>query len=168
MNTRIFIPLLIAGAVAFAWAPRSHPSTNEALASALPLNASAATEHAARRAHAASDSKKVNAHLSVDAKPHAVRLSLDVANATRNHVELTFPNGKRYDFTVVDSTGHEVWRWSAGRMFTQNVQNRQLPSGDMMQVAELWKNPAPGKYTAIATLNSTNYPVEERQDFVVP
>ncbi len=168
MNTRIFIPLLVAGAIAFAWAPRSHPSTTEALASALPMKSSATSEHAARRALAKSNAKKVNTHFSVDAKAHAVRLSLDVANATRNHVELTFPNGKRYDFTVVDSTGHEVWRWSAGRMFTQNVQNRQLPSGDVMQVAELWKAPSPGKYTAIATLNSTNYPVEERQDFVVP
>ena len=105
--------------------------------------------------------------MSVDPRAHAVRLALDVANVSRKHVELTFPSGQRYDFAVVDSTGREVWRWSDGSMFTQGVQNKQLPSGDAMQVAETWMDAAPGRYTAVATLRSTNYPVEERLDFVV-
>jgi hypothetical protein len=73
---------------------------------------------------------------------------------------------------VVDSTGREVWRWAQGRMFTQSVQNHQLGTHDTMRVSEAW-SPAkmsakPGRYTAIATLKSTNYPVEERADFVLP
>jgi hypothetical protein len=38
-----------------------------------------------------------------------------------------------------------------------------------MHVAEAWKRPSrPGHYTAIATLNSSNYPVEQRADFTLP
>jgi hypothetical protein len=41
-----------------------------------------------------------------------------------------------------------------------------------MRVSETW-TPAkmkskPGRYTAIANLKSTNYPVEERVEFVLP
>ena len=54
-------------------------------------------------------------------------------------------------------------------MFTQGVQNKQLGTGDTMQVDEAWKTPAQsGRYTAIATLNSSNFPVEQRVDFVIP
>ena len=53
-------------------------------------------------------------------------------------------------------------------MFTQGVQNKQLGSGDAMNARESWIAPVPGRYTAIATLNSTNFPTEQRADFVVP
>jgi hypothetical protein len=98
-----------------------------------------------------------------------VRFALNVHNVGNKYVELSFPTGKSYDFVVVDSSGREVWHWSDGRMFTQGVQNKQLGTGDAMQVAEAWKKPAQaGRYTAIATLNASNYPVEQRVDFVVP
>ena len=72
------------------------------------------------------------------------------------------------DIVVVDSVGREVWHWSNGRMFTQGVQNKQLGTGDTMQVDEAWKpRVQSGHYTAIATLNSSNYPVEQRVDFVM-
>ena len=40
---------------------------------------------------------------------------------------------------------------------------------ELMSINEHW-NAAPksGRYTAVATLNSTNFPVEERADFVIP
>lgn len=100
--------------------------------------------------------------------PRAVRFALDVVNVGSKHVEVDFPSGKSYDFSVVDSTGREVWHWSTGHLFTQSVQNKQLGAGDAMQVSESWQlHPAPGKYTAIATLESSNYPMEQRVDFVV-
>ncbi len=166
MNTRIVISLLCAGAIAFACGPRSRTATPAALASAIPVNSSPTAERVPRHAPK-SATAKVNTRLTVDSKAHAVHFALDVANASRKHVELTFPSGQRYDFAVIDSTGHEVWRWSAGRMFTQNMQNKQLPSGDAMQVAETWSDAPAGRYTAVATLKSTNYPVEDRVDFVV-
>jgi len=91
-----------------------------------------------------------------------------VKNVGKKHLELTFRSGQSYDFVVVDSIGREVWRWSAGRMFTQGVQNKQLSGGDSMHARETWMAPTPGHYTAIATLNSANFPTEQRADFVVP
>ena len=169
MNTRLIITLLCAGALAFACGPRSRSGTSEALASALPVPSSHSVETVVKRAGAPAKSAtpKVNTRLTVDPKPHGVRLALDVANVSKKHVELVFPNGQRYDFAVVDSTGREVWRWSSGRLFTQIVQNKELPSGNAMQVSETWSAPTPGRYTAVATLRSTNYPVEERMEFVV-
>ena len=83
-------------------------------------------------------------------------------------MELSFPSGKSYDIVVVDSAGREVWHWSNGRIFTQGVQNKQLGTGDSINVNETWTKTQPGSYTAIALLNSSNFPVEQRVDSSVP
>jgi hypothetical protein len=168
MNTRLIISLLCAGALAFACGPRSH-SDPASLATALPLSlTSKAPEHPRRRANAKVEAK-IKSNLKVDVASREVRFALNVANVGPKHVELSFPSGKSYDFVVVDSVGREVWQWSTGRMFTQGLQNKQLGTGDVMEVAEAWKSqPQPGRYTAIATLNSSNFPVEERVEFVIP
>jgi hypothetical protein len=168
MNTRLLIPLLIAGALAFACGPRSHSDAGT-LADAQPKRVTNKTPERPRRSTAAVKEAKLDSRLNVNIAPNAVRFALNVENVGGKHIELSFPSGKSYDFVVVDSTGREVWHWSNGRMFTQGVQNKQLGTGDAMQVAEAWAGPPqPGRYTAIATLNSTNYPVEQRVDFVVP
>jgi len=170
MNTRLAISLLIAGALAFACGPRSHSETPAALASAIPVNTSAppAPEKIVRRSPSPSSrAAKVRPHFEVQVARRSVQFALDVTNAGAKHVELDFINGQAYDFTVVDSLGREVWRWSADRFFTQGIQNKQLAAGESMQARESWKRAAPGRYTAIATLRSANYPVEERADFVV-
>jgi hypothetical protein len=191
MNIRFAIALASAGALAFACGPRSRSNSQSSqpaapLASALLLKSSSATgeiierperperpersERTRLRASSASTKTipKLDSHLIVTVQPTAIQFALGVKNVGKKHVELTFRSGKSYDFVVVDSVGREVWRWSAGRMFTQGVQNKQLGSGDSMNAREAWTAPAPGRYTAIATLNSTNFPTEERADFVVP
>jgi len=176
MNTRFIIPLLIAGALAFACGPRSHSEAPTALASAIPLSANTILTHSAsvvkpRRnvasAKARASVERLDSRFHVDVAKRQVRFALQVQNVGTKHVELDFPNGKSYDFVVVDSVGREVWRWSNGRMFTSGVQNKQLGTGENMQVSETWTKPTPGRYTAIATLNSTNYPVEQRVDFTM-
>jgi hypothetical protein len=191
MNIRFAIVLASAGALAFACSPRSRSSSQNSqpaapLASALLLKSSATGEIVERperseRTHlrssatstktAATSTKtppKLDSHLVVTVQPTAIQFALGVKNVGKKHVELTFRSGQSYDFVVVDSIGREVWRWSAGRMFTQGVQNKQLSGGDSMNAREAWTAPVPGRYTAIATLNSTNFPTEERADFVVP
>jgi len=174
MTSRILIPLLVAGALAFACGPRSNsegPAAAAALASAKPAqpahDASLHTEHIRRRALPRAVAK-INSRLDVNVAPREVRFALKVSNVGTKHIEFAFPNGQSHDIVVVDSVGRQVWRWSASRMFTQGVQNKELGTGESMEVAETWKNARPGKYTAIATLNSTNFPVEERMDFVLP
>lgn len=168
MNTRLAISLLIAGALAFACGPRSHSEAPAALASAIPVNTSAspAPEKIIRRT-APHGAPKVEPHFAVQVGQRNVEFALDVTNKGAKHIELDFVNGQAYDFTVVDSLGREVWKWSTGHLFTQGVQNKQLSTGESMQARETWKRAAPGRYTAIATLRSANFPVEERADFVV-
>ena len=170
MKRRLIFALVAPGALAFACSPRSRSEASQpaALASAFPLKVSAPVERAPRHNNATGKSDaKLDSHFDVTVDPRAIHFALGVKNVGRKHVELTFPSGKSYDFVVVDSVGREVWRWSSGRMFTQGVQNKQLSTGDSMHAKEMWKAPAPGHYTAIATLNSTNYPSEQRMDFVV-
>jgi hypothetical protein len=95
-----------------------------------------------------------------------LHFSLDVANVGKRSVELTFPDGQTHDFAVLDSTGREVYRWADGRMFTQSVQNRTIDSGETMRIAERGApDLPPGSYVAVATLRSTNFPVQERATF---
>jgi hypothetical protein len=106
--------------------------------------------------------------LNIDVAANEVRFAFNVTNVGKKHVELSFPSGQSYDFVVVDSLGREVWHWSTGRMFTQGVQNKQLGTGDVMHVSEAWKHPTRGRYTAIATLHSSNYPIKQSADFSLP
>jgi len=172
MNTRLIISLLCAGALAFACGPRSRSEAPTTLANALPLRSNSAKPSSApvvphaKKASAKADAR-LDSKLNVTVARNDVHLALDVKNVGGKHAELTFSNGQAYDFVVVDSSGREVWRWSGGRMFTSGVQNKQLGVGDVMQVSENWATPKPGHYTAIATLKSSNFPVEERVEFVM-
>jgi hypothetical protein len=166
MNTRLIISLLCAGVLAYACGPRSR-SESGAVASLQPLELTNKAEVSPKRRGGAKPEAKIDSRLNVDVVANEVRFAFNVSNIGKKHVELSFPNGKSYDFVVVDSLGREVWHWSSGRMFTQGVQNKQLGTGDVMRVSEVWKPAHPGHYTAIATLNSSNYPIEQRADFTL-
>jgi hypothetical protein len=173
MNTRLIISLLCAGALAFACGPRSHSEAPAAIVSAVPAQTVAPatpTEHAPRvsKSSKAPAEVKLDSRLKVDVAKEQVRFALDVRNVGKKHAELNFPSGQSYDFVVVDSSGREVWHWSSSRMFTSAMQNKQLGAGEAMEVSEAWQPPAvAGRYVAIATLKSSNYPVEQRAEFVV-
>jgi hypothetical protein len=170
MNTRYIISLLCAGALAFACGPRSR-SEPSALALTKTANAkSVTTKPVVHSKHGAQPAReaKIDSRLKVDVNKNEVRFAFDVTNTGNKGAELSFASGKSYDIVVVDSAGREVWAWSNGRMFTQGVQNKQLGTGDSMKVNESWTRTQPGAYTVIASLNSTNFPVEQRVEFVIP
>jgi hypothetical protein len=51
-------------------------------------------------------------------------------------------------------------------MFTQSLQNRMLGSGETKRFEEHASTTLPpGSYVAVATLRSSNYPVQERVAF---
>jgi len=163
MNTRLIVPLLCIGAIAFACGPRPH---NEASATA-PARPVAQTP-GLRRTPGRHDGE-VATNLVVLRDGDDLRFAMHVANAGSKSIELTFPDGQTHDVLVVDSIGRPLWRWSEGRMFTQAMRNSALNGGDTLRIAETWEHPAAhGTLTAIATLRSTNYPVERRVAFVLP
>jgi hypothetical protein len=91
-----------------------------------------------------------------------VRFAFRVVNKTPKNVEVNFPTGQAYDFVVLDSVGREVWRWADGRIFTQSVRNKLLGKGESITLAETWAPAKPGKFTAVAMLRSSNYPIEQK------
>ncbi len=112
-------------------------------------------------------SATLTSSFAVDVKK-GVEFKLDVRNETKRMVELRFPNGMTHDFIVYDESGKEVWRASAGRMFTQNMQAKLVKSNDSVMYADNWSaRNAHGKFTAVAILPSDNHPVEERVEFAL-
>ncbi|MEP6622364.1 MAG: BsuPI-related putative proteinase inhibitor [bacterium] len=160
MNTRLLITLLCAGAVALACG--SLARNDKPAAPAATISKRSAVASPARSANAS----PVDGKFAVNVEPHALRFALDVTNQGKKKVELTFPSGQEYEFTVLDSMGREVYRWGSGRMFTQSVQNKLLGSGDTMRIDERAVTTLPqGKYIAVATMRSSNFPITQRSEF---
>ena len=149
MNGKLSFLLLSVAVLAFACGPR-------------PRNADTA---AARTHHRATDATLVSA-LDVNVGD-GVDFDFYVTNNGDKRVEVNFPNGRTHDVIVLDSLGNEVWRWSKGRMFTQSLQNKILRSADTLTYAERWTGAPRGRYTAVASLASANFPVEQRIEFTV-
>lgn len=178
MNTRILIPLLLAGAVALACGTRSHADATHpadksvrqaGTPTALTVAAAPNVSHALREPkHAGTPAAAapLKSAFVVRAEARAIHFSLDLTNSTKKNLELEFPSGQEYDFAVLDSTGREVYRWGKERMFTQSLQNRMLDGGETRRYEERADKALPnGSYIAVATLRSTNYPVQERVPF---
>jgi hypothetical protein len=160
ITSRLIIWLLCAGALVLACGP--HTRHNES-------GASAADAPPAPTPVAAADDGQILATSANVSVGGLVALSLHVTNVADHSVELDFPNGQTHDFVVLDSAGHELWRWSNGRMFTQALQNKLLGSTETVTYEERW-NPQGlhGDFTLVAVLRSSNYPKEERVGFRVP
>jgi hypothetical protein len=173
MSTRYIIPLLVAGSVALACGSRSHSEGPAAAAASLsqalvaapaPVSAPAPPPKPVRLTEGAAPKLASAFRVSHDKK--AFHFALDVTNPGKKHLEIAFPSGQEYDFSVLDTAGKEVYRWSAARMFTQSRQNRLLDGGDTLHIEEEAAAQLPhGSYVAVATLRSTNFPVEERVAF---
>lgn len=159
MTSRFVIWLLCTGAVFVAWSP--HAKHNESAASTT--NEYPRSDTVPKKVTTAALTSA--AHVSVDRN---VKVSLRVTNVADHAVEIDFPSGKTHDVVILDSTGHEVWRWSDGRMFTQAVRNTLLGANESVTYEETW-NPHghTGEFTAIARLESNNHPIQQRTDFTL-
>lgn len=171
MKTRALITLLCAGAAGLVWSPRAH---SEASLPALQTRGRSAQDSAVKqqgrsvRGRRSMDGKLVPS-LNVVRVGDQVRFSFHVANQGTRRLEVKFPNGQTHDIVVLDSAGNELWRWADGRMFTEARQYRSISGGDSLRLEDGWDRPtARGKLVAVATLMSTNYPIEHRVEFTLP
>ncbi|MEX2582082.1 MAG: BsuPI-related putative proteinase inhibitor [Gemmatimonadota bacterium] len=98
-----------------------------------------------------------------------VSFVLQVTNTSRSTVVLTFPTGQTYDF-LVRRNGQEVWRWSAGQMFTQAMQEVRLSPGETVTHQAAWAVPAAadGEYEAVGILPAIDDRVEQAARFELP
>lgn len=135
--------------------------------------AAAATNTRVITASAASHSRPVattlESSMDVSVNGEDVHFVMHVMNHTARKLEVTFPSGLTHDIAVMDVAGSEVWRWSSGQMFTQALRNQPLDPQASLSYSMHWRRPrAHGPLTAVATLTSTNYPLESRAVFALP
>lgn len=95
-----------------------------------------------------------------------VTFSFSVVNAGDTPIELTFRDACRADFAVYKREAL-VWRYSDGRSFTQAITMADFQPGERAQFEETWPDPAPGDYTAEATLGVETRTVTARTPFSV-
>ncbi len=159
MKTRLIASLFACGLVAFACGPRTRSSESPATAVTV-------------RHHHTPLSAPLVATLAVQVGEKVgddVNFALNVTNGSTKKVELDFPNSQTHDFAVLDSTGAEIWRWSRTRMFTSALLTQPLGSDDASSYENGWTPDGKhGRFTVIATLASTNYPLEQRAEFTLP
>ena len=96
-----------------------------------------------------------------------VEFAFHLTNTAGRKLQVSFPNGQTHELVVLDTVGREVWRWSTGKMFTQSLQNKVMRESDTLSYALRWTDAPAGRYVAVATLASGNFPVEQRVEFVV-
>lgn len=82
-----------------------------------------------------------------------VRFVFAVENRGDEPAQLTFRDGGHADCAVFDGD-EEVWRWSAGRMFTQAIERETVAPGDTLRYGFEWEPPEPGEYTVCAELRA--------------
>jgi hypothetical protein len=171
MNLRLTASVACVAALAYACGPRTRADATAASTVAPQGFALASMAGApivrtdARERTLKKENVTLSTKLGVVPQGNGVRFDFQVVNATGKRVEIKFPSGQAYDFVVVDSAGREVWRWADGRIFTQSVQNKLLGKGESLSIAEKWEPAKSGKYTAIARLHSTNFPIEKTVEF---
>jgi FlaG/FlaF family flagellin (archaellin) len=133
------------------------------------LATAAAATSAMSATHQRPLATKLESSMDVSVNGEDVHFVMHVVNHTARKLEVTFPSGQTHDIAVVDAAGTEVWRWSSGQMFTQALRNQPLDPQASLSYSMHWKAPhAHGPLTAIATLTSSNYPIESRAIFVLP
>jgi hypothetical protein len=117
-----------------------------------------------------SASPQLVSSLSVQSRGDTVLLVLRVTNSAEAPVAVTFATGQTYDFAVRDAAGHELWRWSGDRGFTQAVQTRTLAGSETWEFGERWLPPAGtrGELTAEGRLTSSSHPVRLTSVFRLP
>jgi Intracellular proteinase inhibitor len=162
MNARVIQFALVAAAVLSAGIARTHLT-------AAPSLATRSVAPRASHGQISTGPVKMSSSLDVAVAGDGVQFTVVVTNEGSRRVEVAFPSGQTHDVVVYDAAGNEVWRWSVGQMFTQALQDKSLDANESLHYTMRWRHPAlHGPLVAVASLNSTNYPVEARAQFALP
>jgi hypothetical protein len=164
MNARVFQFALVAAAVLSAGIARTHLTAAPSLATR-----SVAPHSNASHGRISTEPVKMSSSLDVAVAGDGVQFTVNVTNEGSRRVEVAFPSGQTHDVVVYDAAGNEVWRWSVGQMFTQALQDRSLDAHESLHYTMRWRHPVlHGQLVAVASLTSSNYPVETKAEFALP
>jgi len=97
------------------------------------------------------------------AKGDAIEFTFTIDNATSSTVHYEFSTGQQFDVDVTDPHGVEIWKWSADRVFTQQLTSIDLKPGDHKTYTAEWNTSGvkflpTGLYSATATITPTIRP----------
>lgn len=90
-------------------------------------------------------------------------LYIAIVNQSAADLAVTFPTAQQFDFALLDKHGTEYWRWSTGKVFTQNqtsisvAAGRFHVAGDALAAIPL-PNPVDEYVTLIGELTSSSLP----------
>jgi hypothetical protein len=68
-----------------------------------------------------------------------VTFVVSATNRTDAPLTMVFRNGQYCDVTVTAADGTFIWRWAAGRMFTQAIREVPLDPGQMREARLDWR-----------------------------
>lgn len=84
-------------------------------------------------------------------------IQFGVVVAVRDPMTLYYPTSQRFDLTVRNSEGEEVWRWSEGRSFTEAEEEATLEANETLSFTALWdqrdnndRQVPPGDYEVVS------------------
>lgn len=91
--------------------------------------------------YAAFTTEKALAEVSVrEEKKGGLHMELKLTNLSDHEICLEHRSGQSYDFTLTDTDGKELYRWSNGMAFTQALTSVVIPArGNVVYTAELAK-----------------------------
>ena len=82
-----------------------------------------------------------------------IELTLALMNGDSQPLTLRFMTAQRYDFTIHDRRGQQVWRWSAERFFAQVLGEETIPPGNALSYRVTVRQSFPaGQYTVTGVI----------------
>ncbi|MCM3651169.1 BsuPI-related putative proteinase inhibitor [Metabacillus litoralis] len=84
----------------------------------------------------------------VNVTEHQAEFIITLANNSNEMKKLEFPTSQKYEIIVTDGNDQEVYRYSAGKMFTQAIEYALIKQGESVQWEEIWEygEIMPGEY----------------------
>lgn len=84
----------------------------------------------------------------VNVTEHQAKFIITLENNSNEMKKLEFPTSQKYEIIVTDGNTQEVYRYSAGKMFTQAIEYALIKQGESVQWEEIWEygEILPGEY----------------------
>lgn len=85
---------------------------------------------------------------------------ITLTNKSKEMKKLEFPTSQKYEIIITDENEQEVYRYSAGKMFTQAIEYALIKPEESMQWEEIWEfkqgDIKPGKYNVNILIKAHN------------
>jgi hypothetical protein len=97
-----------------------------------------------------------------------ITITMRVANIGDAPIALEFQSAQRFEVSVADRAGSEIWRWGADRGFAQMLGTETVAPGDTLAYAATYRGAlSPGSYLAVGRLTAREHPMRAATLFAV-